>query len=463
MGRKTGSNVITNSVSAVTGRCIAALAAFGLVASPTTVTAQDAEEPASSSINPLGIPADFSLLGEANPNVRLATAVVNGTVITGTDVDHRTALIVSASRGQISEEELVRVKMQVLRNLIDETLQIQEAAAQEIEVSSAEINQRYQQLAAQNFGDNPAAMDTYLLSIGSSPASLKRQIQGELAWQRLVARQIGPFINVSVEEAEEYIKRLEESRGQEEFHIMEIYLPSTTETEAAVVQNARQIMDQLRQGGSFQAYARQFSEASTAAVGGDLGYVQLATLPAQMAEAARGMQPGQLTGPVQIPGGFVIMYLRDRKQILMADPRDATLSLKQISIQFAPNVSEEQATQQLEAFQTAVQSIRGCGDAERAAATVNAEVVVNDQIVVRDLPEQLQPAMLQLQVGQATPPFGSLEEGVRVLLLCGRDDPEVAGLPSVDQVIATLEDERIQKRARRYLRDLRNDAYIEYN
>ena len=244
---------------------------------------------------------------------------------------------------------------------------------------------------------------------------------------------------------------------------MEIYLPATSETEAAVVENARQIMDQLRQGGSFQAYARQFSEASTAAVGGDLGYVQLATLPSQMAEAARGMQPGQLTGPVQIPGGFVIMYLRDKRQILMSDPRDATLSLKQISIRFAPGVTEDQAGQQLEAFQPAVQSIRGCGDAERAAATVNAEVVVNDQIVVRDLPEQLQPTMLQLQVGQSTPPFGSLEEGVRVLLRCGRDDPEVAGLPSVDQVIGQLEDERIQKRARRYLRDLRNDAYIEYN
>lgn len=465
MGRKTGSNVITTSVFTPAGRWLASLAALGLVASPVAVAAQDAddEEAPASAVNPLGIPENFSLLGDADPNIRLATAVVNGTVITGTDVDHRTALIVSASRGQISEEELLRVKMQVLRNLIDETLQIQEAEAQEIEVTPAEVNQRYQQLAAQNFGGQPGAMDAYLLSVGSSPVSLKRQIQGELAWQRLVARMIGPFINVSVEEAEEYIKRLEESRGQEEFHIMEIYLPATSETEAAVVENARQIMDQLRQGGSFQAYARQFSEASTAAVGGDLGYVQLATLPSQMAEAARGMQPGQLTGPVQIPGGFVIMYLRDKRQILMSDPRDATLSLKQISIRFAPGVTEDQAGQQLEAFQSAVQSIRGCGDAERAAATVNAEVVVNDQIVVRDLPEQLQPTMLQLQVGQSTPPFGSLEEGVRVLLLCGRDDPEVAGLPSVDQVIGQLEDERIQKRARRYLRDLRNDAYIEYN
>lgn len=465
MGRKTGSTVITTSVLRISERFAMAAATLGLVVSPLPAYAQDAQPEAATPAagNVLGIPEDFSLLGEPDPNVRKATAVVNGAVITGTDVDHRTALILAASQRELPPEEQTRVRMQVLRNLIDETLQIQEAAAQEITVSAEEVNQRYQQLAAQNFGSQPEAMDAYLLSIGSSPASLKRQIQGEVAWQRLIARMIRPFINVSEEEAEDVIQRLEESKGQDEYHLMEIYLSATSETEAQVIANAQQIMDQLRQGGSFLGYARQFSESSTAAAGGDLGYVRLATLPVEMAEAARGMQIGQLTGPIKIPGGFVIMYLRDKRQILMADPRDAELSLKQISISFEPDVTQEQAQAKLQAFQTAVQSIRGCGDAERAAQTIGAEVVVNDQIKARDLPEQLQPTLLQLQVGQATPPFGSIADGVRVLLLCGRDDPVDEGAPTVDEIIDQIEAERVQKRAQRYLRDLRNDAYIEYN
>ena len=48
-------------------------------------------------------------------------------------------------------------------------------------------------------------------------------------------------------------------------------------------------------------------------------------------------------------------------------------------------------------------------------------------------------------------------------MLCGRDDPEVVGGPSFDQLMNQLEDERVNKRAQRYLRDLRNDAYIDYN
>ena len=434
-------------------------AGIGLAASASGLGAQTA--PAVE--DPFGIPSDISLLGEPNPNVRTATAIVNGQVITGTDVDQRVALVVSASNNELGDEELQRLRMQVLRNLIDETLQIQAAAAQEIEVSTAEVNQRYDAVAARNFGQNPTAMDEYLTSIGSSAASLKRQIHGELAWQNILRRNISPFVNVSEEEVNELLQRLESSRGTEEYRLGEIFLAATPENAATIAQNAQQIVEQLNQGGSFVAYARQFSQASTAAVGGDLGFVRLAQLPTELASVASGMQPGQLVGPIQIPGGFSILYLIDKRQVLMADPRDAVLSLKQISIAFAPDVTEEVAAQQVEQFSTGVQSMRGCGDADAVAAQIGASVVTNDQIRARSLPEQLQNIVLGLQVGQATPPFGSIDEGVRVLMLCGRDDPVVEGGPDFDEMMAQLEEERINKRAQRYLRDLRNDAYVEYN
>ena len=440
-------------------RIIAGLCMFGLAASPLPALAQ-AGAPAG---NVLDIPENVTLLGNNNPNVRTATAVVNDEVITGTDVDQRVALVLAANQTELPEAEVQRLKMQVLRNLIDETLQIQAARAEEIVIPQAEIDQTYARVAAQNFGQNVGAMDDYLRSIGSSPASLKRQIEGELAWSRLLRRNITPFVNVSEEEVNELLKRLEESRGTEEYRIGEIYLSATPETASAVEQNGRRIMEQLRQGGSFVAYARQFSEASTAVVGGDLGFVRLAQLPSELAAVAREMQPGQLVGPIAIPGGYSILYLIDKRQVLMADPRDALLSLKQISISFGPDMTQAAAEAKVEAFTTGVGSIRGCGDAERAAAELGADIVSNDQIRVRSLPEALQGVLLQMQVGQVTPPFGSVEDGVRVLMLCGRDDPKSESGPDFETLMAQLEDERVNKRAQRYLRDLRNDAYIEYN
>jgi peptidyl-prolyl cis-trans isomerase SurA len=77
------------------------------------------------------------------------------------------------------------------------------------------------------------------------------------------------------------------------------------------------------------------------------------------------------------------------------------------------------------------------------------------------LPPALQEMILQMQIGQATRPFGSVEDGVRVLVLCGRDEVDPS-LPSFDQVSAQMIEERVNLRSRRYLRDLRRDAVIDY-
>jgi peptidyl-prolyl cis-trans isomerase SurA len=69
--------------------------------------------------------------------------------------------------------------------------------------------------------------------------------------------------------------------------------------------------------------------------------------------------------------------------------------------------------------------------------------------------------MLPMQVGQATQPFGSLDEGVRILVICGRDEIDPSA-PSYDQVYNQKMEERMNLRARRYLRDLRRDAVIEF-
>nr|WP_229956800.1 peptidylprolyl isomerase [Parasphingorhabdus litoris] len=411
----------------------------------------------------LDIPEQLTIFGENDPNVRRATALVNGDIITGTDVDHRLALIVAANGGRVSDEERERLRLQVLRNLIDETLQIQEAEANEITISNGEIEQTFNQVAQQNFKQDINAFDAFLRTKGSSADTLKRQIKGELAWSRLLRRNIQPFINVGDEEVNSIIERLNASKGSTEYRIGEIYMSAAPEAAEQVAVNMRKILDQIRQGGSFVAYARQFSEASTAATGGDLGWVRPAQLPQSLADAAVQMQVGQVVGPIEVPGGFSILYLIDQRQILTADPRNAVLSLKQLSISFPPGTTEAQATSRAAQFATATQNIKGCGAANEVATSIGAQIVDNDQVRLRDLPGPLQSTIAQLQIGQASQPFGSVADGVRVLILCGRDDPQSAAAPSFDQIMSQLENERVNKRAQIYLRDLRRDAIIEYN
>ncbi len=463
---KTGFRLLSVSARAalVLGTiAVAAAPIAGTIAHAQTLLDPAEDTAASSASGALNLPANPTIFGKADPHLRRATAIVNGEIITGTDVDQRLALIVSANGGKVAPEEVERLHLQVLRNLIDETLQIQEAKAANIEIDEDEVTQTFNRVAQQNFGQDPAALEKYLAGIGSSSASLKRQIKGELAWQRLLRRNVQPFISVSDGEVREMMDRLKAAKGTEEYRIGEIYLSATQETKPQVLANAQKILEQLKGGGSFVAYARQYSQSSSASVGGDLGWIRLAQLPPELSTPAAQMSPGQLVGPIELASGYSLLYLIDKRQVLTADPRDAVLSLKQISIAFPKGAPEKDAAAKAAEFAKAVKDIKGCGAADAAGVALGATVVANDQIRVRDLPTALQETILKLSVGETTPPFGSIEDGVRVLMLCGRDDPKVESGPNFEQLQSQMEDDRVSKRAQTYLRDLRRDAVIEYN
>ena len=409
------------------------------------------------------IPTNISIFGKGDPNFRRPTAIVNGDIITGTDVNQRLALYLAANNNKLPPEEVDRFRLQILRNLIDETLEIQEAKVDEIKIDDSEVEQTFERVAQENFKQSPEALDGYLAKIGSSSASLKRQIRGELSWQRVLHRDVQPFINVSEAEVKELMARMQAAKGTEEYRVGEIFLSATSESSATVRGNAQQIVDQLKKGGSFVAYARQYSEASTAAVGGDLGWIRIGQLPSELATAVQGMAPGTLAGPLEVRGGFDIILLRDKRGVLTADPRDAVLALKQITIDLPKGISEAEANKRAAAFSDALKSAKGCGTVDAVAARIGASVVANDQVPVRNLPPQMQDIMLQMTIGEMTPPVGSASDGLRVFMLCGRDDPKVAGGPSFDDIMARMEDDRVNKRAQMFLRDLRRDAIIEYN
>ena len=434
--------------------------ASGAMAQQSAPQPQAAAPTAVNSTQSLRLPQNPQVFGTAMPSVVKATAIVNGEVITQTDISQRMALLAIANGGQIPEEERQRLSEQVLRNLIDETLQIQAAKVEKIEIKKSDIDKTVERVAG-NVKRSPDQLATYLESSGSSIKSLRRQIEGEIAWQRLQRAKIESGVSVGDDEVKAVLDKMNASKGTEEYRVGEIYLSASPSTEAQILDNANKILTQLRNGASFAGYARQYSEASTAAVGGDLGWVRPEQLPTQLAAVLRDMPAGSVSNPIPVPGGFSIIAVQDTRKFGTPDPRDAVLSLKQVSIAFPKGMSRATAEPVVARFAEAAKNIGGCGGAERIAGEFKGEVVTSDGVKMRDLPAALQRLMLPMQVGQATQPFGSLEEGVRVLVMCGRDEVDQSA-PSYDDIYSQLNEERVNSRSRRYLRDLRRDAVIEF-
>lgn len=450
-----------NSIVHKVSRAALAMAGALVLASPLASTSAAAQSAGTEAFN---LPEDIAFIIESgNPMDRRAVARVNGTVITSTDIDHRLALILAAQSVELPPEEVARLRLQVFFNLVDETIQAQEAAALEMEVTTDEVNQAYAEYAASQ-GRGPSEMDAYLESLGSSGRSVKRQILGELAWDRLLRRNIVPFVNVSEAEVTELWERLQATRGDTEYRLGEIFLSANANNREQVLANAMQIVEQLQQGGSFVAYARQYSEASSRVTGGDLGWLFLPQLQQPQLEAAAAqMQPGQLVGPLEIPGGFSILLMIDQRQVGMPDPRDATLSLKELSLAMPQDASEAAREALAGSFIEQMQAVTSCEQADIVAESLGAATVENPQVALRDLPPAFQQILLNLQAGQMTPPFGDLADSVRMIMVCGRQMPADTAGPSVEDLMEQLEEERINRRSQSYLRDLRTDAVIEYN
>jgi peptidyl-prolyl cis-trans isomerase SurA len=435
----------------------------GQVAAGNTQAAPAAGQaaPQRNSTAALNLPSTVTIYGRPIPAIIKASAIVNGQVITQTDIDHRLALLALANNTPIPADEEERLRVQVLSNLIDETLQIQAADAAGIKVENNDIDRTVARVA-EGVKRKPNELAAYLKENGSSIGSIRRQIQGEIAWQRLQRQKIESQVSVGDDEVKAVIDRLNASKGAQEYRVGEIYLEATSANQAQVAQQAQQIVAALRQGASFAGYARQYGQSTAAAVGGDLGWLRPEQLPEPISQVLLQMQPGQLSQPITVPGGISIIAVQDTRKVLTADPRNAVLSLKQVSIRFPAGTTAAAADPQLQRFAAATQSVGGCGGADKLAADFKGDVVQSDAVKLRDLPAALQEMMLPMQVGQATRPFGSIEEGVRVLVICGRDEEQGGNAPNPDAVFAQLQEERVNLRARRYLRDLRRDAVIDY-
>jgi peptidyl-prolyl cis-trans isomerase SurA len=435
----------TNRFSAVIA--MSSLALLGCIA---PLTAQTAASSASEEV---------AVTRNADPRLRKAAAIVNGAVVTDLDVDQRLALVSTASGSRIPREELLRLRAQILRNLIDEKLQIGEAKVHDVAVDEAQVLDAFNRVAT-NFKQTPEQFDVFLLKAGTSRQSLLDQIRAEFAWSRLLRRRVEPFINVGDNEVNSVMKNMEANKGQDEYRLGEIFLPTTSETEAEVVAQANNIASQIRAGASFIAYARQYSQSATAALGGDRGWVQASQLNQLLREAVSNATPGSLVGPVRAPGGVFIMVVSEKRKILAADPLDATVTVRQIAIPLPKGKSRAEQEKVVQALATQSKILTGCGRAADLAASLGGKSSDLPPQKIRNLPQGLHQVIANLQIGQSTPPFGT-QEDARVIMLCGRDEAQDS-LPSFDEIYAQINEERMSMMARRYMRDLRRDAIVDY-
>jgi peptidyl-prolyl cis-trans isomerase SurA len=129
------------------------------------------------------------------PFVALATdltkiaAVVNDYAISMDDLNNRIKLAEVASNIPDTPETRQRLTQQILRTLVDEQLELQEAKKQGVSIDDKDVDASFARVAEQN-KMTPEQFSDVLAKQGVSVDTVKSQIRAQLAWVKVVQKVI---------------------------------------------------------------------------------------------------------------------------------------------------------------------------------------------------------------------------------------------------------------------------------
>lgn len=410
----------------------------------------------------------FSMSAFAASEQRIA-AIVNDDVVSVQDLNDRLSLVLLTSRIPDQDQARARLRQQILRGLVEETLQLQEARRLSIRAEQGEIEQAVADIAERN-EMSPEQMLDFLAENDINPNTLFDQFRAQISWIKVVNQRVRPRVNVTVDQLEIALQEARLDQGQPEYLLSEIVLPvDNPGDEQTVAADATRLVQTLSEGASFEALARQVSAASTARQGGDLGWVQASKIPGELVRALERLRPGDISQPLRSQVGFFIFQLRDRRLGKAAPANGAAAEeIKLSQILFEADVKNEAALSARADEANAIRDrLTDCAAVDTVAQELSAPASGDlGWLKVTDLPTVLATAVTDLQVGKISEPLQG-PAGIHLLMVCerrGAGETKKVNLASDEErekLTQTLERERLDRLARRYLRDLRKQAFID--
>ena len=395
-------------------------------------------------------------------SVQRIAAIVNDELITAYDLESRIRLVIFSTRLPNTVDTRRRISSQVLRTLIDERLQMQEAKRRNISVSRRDLQRAKETIEKQNRLPK-GGLEQVMKQNGIPLESINEQLRTGIAWSKLIGRRLRPRITIGEDEIDESLERIRSRQGQAEYRLSEILLTvDSPDQEANIRRTAERITDQVKKGARFNAIARQFSQSATAAVGGDLGWQHESELDDTLRQVVGRMGKGSMTSPIKTVAGYRVLLLRDVRKIAQSEAKPITLDLRQIFLPLPRQSAPSDIEAQIDLAKIVRDTASSCSDFSTLAKEVGSPRPPSlGKFALKDLSPAIRQVVKDIPAGKISDPL-KMPDGVMVLMVCNRDGgTSVIKLPKRDEIADRLMNERMSLGARRYMRDIRLSAVID--
>ena len=208
-------------------------------------------------------------------------------------------------------QEIAASHKDLLRNLIDQQLWLSKGKELGI-TGETELIKQLDEIRKKYNMETLEDLEKAAHEQGVSFEDFKANIRNGIVTQEVMRDQVGRRISITPGEAERYYEAHKQEYAQQEtVHLSEILVSTGTDDDAAKIAAAKakadDIESKLQAGGDFTQLAKNFSEGTTAAQGGELGTYHPGELQKTFEEQTFPLKAGQFTAPIRTRQGYVIL------------------------------------------------------------------------------------------------------------------------------------------------------------
>ncbi len=236
-------------------------------------------------------------------------AIVNNDIITLSQLEKETRpyreRIAATDRSRADKEQMIQsLEQDILDKLIDRTLTRQEAARYQISVSDADVLTAMENFKQTNNMDQEG-LEKGLEAEGITLAQYQERIREDILQSMLINRAVRSKVVITQEDiAAYYEKNADAFQGEKKYHLRNILMDTKQGIQEVVAQLEKKHL-------TFPEAARQYSLASNADEGGDLGMFDVDNFSEIIQDAVLPLEKGEFSRVIQTGPRYQVIYVED--------------------------------------------------------------------------------------------------------------------------------------------------------
>jgi peptidyl-prolyl cis-trans isomerase SurA len=395
-------------------------------------------------------------------------AVVNQDVVAASEVVQRTERLrqEAKQRGEVMPET-TGLRKQALDALIEDRVIVTYARENGNRVDEAELDRVVANVAAQNKLTMEQLRERLKVD-GLDYKSFRENLRDQLMTERVREREVQGRIRVTDTEIEGYLdkKRAALEQGGQ-INLAQVLVSVPEGASDAIVAERRAVaqaaLDRIKAGEDFVKIAREVSEDSNKAKGGEIGLRPADRLPDIFVAAVKGLSTGQVAPVVLRSGaGFHLLKVVER-QGAASLTKSVQTHARHVLLRPSPQLTAEVATRRLAEFKRQIE-----------AGQLKFDQVARDNSEDGSAPEggdlgwmgtggfvpEFEEAMNQLPLGGISPPVPS-RFGLHLIQVLERRTVDMDIKQLRDQARAALREQKYEEAYQDWVKDLRGKAFVE--